>query len=221
MQHKLTIPPERSLLWAALLFAIGAVLVAIYLIGGLGAFDQQAFSWMAMIRTEGLTSFMSVLTHLGGSEGLIPIGVVLVVLAIWKRTRVEALFLLMALLGAEIVNELAKQIFDRPRPADGHLIELPSSYSMPSGHAMISSALYVMLAYQVKRNYKQAGAMWIAAFLYLLVFGVSLSRVYLGVHYFSDIAVGAAFGLSWYFVTRYTYEKAVLRWRTPLREFPV
>ncbi|WP_134683105.1 phosphatase PAP2 family protein [Brevibacillus migulae] len=212
--------PERSLLWAALLFAVGAMLVIAYLTGGFAIFDQQAFAWMALIRTEWLTSFMSALTHLGGSEGLIPIGVLLVALAIWKRTRMEAMFLLMALLGAEILNELAKLIFDRPRPADGNLIELPSSYSMPSGHAMISSALYIMLAYQIKRNDKQAGASWIVAFLYVLVIGVSLSRVYLGVHYFSDIAVGAAFGLSWYFVTRYAYEKALLRWRTPIHGVP-
>jgi len=221
MRHQQNGTAGRSLFWAGLLFALGLGIIILYLTAALRSLDQQAFAWMAVIRTEGLTSFMSALTHLGGSEGLIPIGVVLVVLAIWKRTRMEALFLLMALVGAEIVNELAKQFFERPRPAEGHLIELPTSYSMPSGHAMISSALYVMLADIVKRKYKQAGALWIAAFLYLLVIGVSLSRVYLGIHYFSDILVGAVFGLSWYFVTRYAYEKALLRWRTPHQGLPV
>ncbi len=215
MQDSANASRRSHLFRAALLFLIGATITGLFLADALTSFDQQIYAALAAMQSEGLTLFFANLTYLGGGTAFVPIGVCLLLLTFWRNLRLEAAFLLAALLGAELLNELAKGFFDRARPVGLNLIELPDSKSFPSGHAMVGTSFYVMLAYQIKSRFDHFSGKWIIASLYLLVAAISLSRVYLGVHYASDVLAGAVFGLSWYFVTRYFYEIAVMRWRTP------
>lgn len=215
MPNRATRPDRSPLLWAAFFLLVGVGITGLLLADAFATFDQNVYAALAAVQSDGLTSFLAGLTNLGGAIGLIPIGVGVILLLFWRNLRLEAVFLLVALLGAEIFNELAKAVFDRSRPVGINLIALPDSTAFPSGHAMVSSAFYVMMAYQIKTRLRGSYSRWIMACLYLLVVLISISRVYLGVHYASDVLAGAVFGLSWYFVIRYFYEQAVKRWKTP------
>lgn len=208
-------PNEKSdrhaLRLAAFFLLAGVASTVLYLADALTAVDQHVYAALAALQSDVLTFLLSALTHLGGKEALIPIGVGLLLLMLWRGLRLEAMFLLAALLGAEMANELLKIVFDRPRPAGINLIELPDSGSFPSGHAMISCSLYGMLAYLIKRKMRGAAKKWLIASFYLLIAAILLSRAYLGVHFASDILAGAFLGLAWYYVVRYWYERAARR----------
>jgi undecaprenyl-diphosphatase len=126
---------------------------------------------------------------------------------LWRsRHRRSLLLLWISLLGARLLNQLLKAVFDRPRPrlVQGDLEVLgmhfafPESPSFPSGHALTSAAVYGTLAFLVvrleptrrMRRATLAGAG-------LLILGIGFSRLYLGVHYPSDVIAGYLAGFAW------------------------
>jgi undecaprenyl-diphosphatase len=132
-----------------------------------------------------------------------PVVLVLVVLAsavwLWVRRQHHAFALLLAsTLGARLLNAFLKGMFARPRP-DLELHLMPaSSPSFPSGHAMDSAAIYLtiaaLIAQQVQTRGQRLYLVGLAASLSCLI---GVSRVYLGVHYPSDVLAGWCAGLAW------------------------
>jgi undecaprenyl-diphosphatase len=114
------------------------------------------------------------------------------------RHRYSALLLLVATAGGLALNLVLKLRFDRPRP---HVIVWGTnavSSSFPSGHAMSATIVYSTVAYLAARLYKRMWprivTMLIAA---IVIVAISISRLYLGVHYPSDVLAGAIIGLAW------------------------
>ena len=100
--------------------------------------------------------------------------------------------------GSAVLNQLLKGLFARPRPYFEHPLLIETSYSFPSGHAMGSFVLYGMLAYFAVLALKTWRARTAVVFgAALLVLLIGLSRMYLGVHYFSDVVAGFAAGGVW------------------------
>jgi undecaprenyl-diphosphatase len=100
--------------------------------------------------------------------------------------------------GSALLNRLIKDLFARPRPFFEHPLLLETSYSFPSGHAMESFAVYGMLAYfavLTLRSWRARTAVVIGVALLVILIG--FSRMYLGVHYFSDVVAGYAAGGVW------------------------
>jgi undecaprenyl-diphosphatase len=97
-----------------------------------------------------------------------------------------------------VLNQLLKEVFARPRPYFEHPLALETSYSFPSGHATMSLICYGMLAYfavLALRTWRaKTAVVFGAAFLVLLI---GFSRIYLGVHYFSDVIGGFASAGAW------------------------
>ena len=132
-----------------------------------------------------------------------PVVLVIVVLTsaawLWVRRQHHAFLLLLAsTLGARLLNAFLKDLFARPRP-DVELHLMPaSSPSFPSGHAMDSAAIYLtiaaLLAQQVEPRVQRLYLLAVAASLSVLI---GVSRVYLGVHYPSDVLAGWCAGLAW------------------------
>ena len=139
------------------------------------------------LRIDWLTVFFKVITWLGESKILILIG--LASILILKNKKI-ALCLAGNLVLVAGLNWLLKHIIQRPRPEGYRLID-ESGYSFPSGHAMISTAFYGFILYLVFKNVKnKALRNSICIALGLLIILLCCSRVYLGVHYASDVIAG-------------------------------
>jgi undecaprenyl-diphosphatase len=123
--------------------------------------------------------------------------VVAVVLAIQRRWTYLMTWVA-AWTGGEVLNQLLKQFFARPRPIFADPLQTAANYSFPSGHAMFSAIAYGVLAYFILLGLKQR---WqriaVIIGMLLLVLLIGLSRIYLGVHYFSDVVAGYAAGSTW------------------------
>ena len=182
----------------------------------LNEFDTLAHSWAAMHRSAGSTTFFITMTTVGGPLGLAILGLIAGgVLAIRRRWR-WLIYLAITCGGGAALNMELKHYFARARPALAEALRQASGYSFPSGHAMGSTITFGALAYLAARvlprwRWKSAAI----ALACTLVISVALSRVYLGVHWISDIAAGISAGLLWVAVTTVAYE--VLRRARALR----
>ena len=96
-----------------------------------------------------------------------------------------------------ILNQLLKRILQRPRPTEYRIIE-ETGYSFPSGHSMISMAFYGYLIYLIYKYVKNKYIKWISiVLLSILICAVGISRIYLGVHYTSDVLGGFLISISY------------------------
>lgn len=112
--------------------------------------------------------------------------------------RREAAFLALSLAGCNILNIVLKMSFRRPRPIPFYGLAAPESFSFPSGHSLISFSFFCMLAYLLNRHVRsRALQIAIMACAVLLSVVVGYSRIYLGVHYPSDVLAGFIAGTVW------------------------
>jgi undecaprenyl-diphosphatase len=162
------------------------------------AFDDAVIRWMGSHHTRGLDAIMLEVTALGTGTVVMMIVAVAALFLVLTSHKYSAMLLLASAAGGIVLNGLLKIGFDRPRPA----IFLPQvhtvSSSFPSGHAMSAAIVYSTVAYLAARLHKRRWARWMvmgAAFLVIVL--ISISRLYLGVHYPSDVVAGLAIGLAW------------------------
>jgi membrane-associated phospholipid phosphatase len=150
-----------------------------------------------------LTLVMQAASLAGGGWGLWPVGALIAgLLARAGRGRETAVFAI-AVLGANFVNEGMKLFFHRPRPEPWFGYPEPPTYSFPSGHSFVSFCFFLCLAEILMRHgWPLWGkvAIWSAALGCTLTIG--LSRVYLGVHYPTDVLGGYAAGIVWTMLIR-------------------
>lgn len=156
--------------------------------------DQAILQWLHQHETPALDRLAVGFSTVGAPEIINTIGGIIVVGLLLRRARAEALFLVLAVGGANLLNVLVKLAFGRPRPALWESIAPAKFYSFPSGHAMSSAALVVALGFLLW----QSPWRWPAALVgSLFVLGVGLSRLYLGVHYPSDVLAGWVGSVGW------------------------
>jgi undecaprenyl-diphosphatase len=188
-----------GILAGALLLLIFAKLAEDVLYQELETFDAAAGAVIRNFASDGLTRVMIFITELGSAYVefalLVTIGGFL-----WVRLKHawDTLLLVVSLLGGWVLNMVLKTIFQRSRPDIEHLVEA-GGYSFPSGHAMVSAAFYGMIGYIVWVNlYHRGLPAWPAVLLTpLLILAIGVSRVYLGVHFASDVLAGFAAGGVW------------------------
>jgi undecaprenyl-diphosphatase len=134
-----------------------------------------------------------------GNVVVIIIGTMLLGLWLLKRKRLDQLiFLDAAVGGAALLNFVLKQLFARPRPDYPQAYLTASGFSFPSGHAMISIAFYGAIAYLACSYLKSLRAKLLVSTSALVISGlIGFSRLYLGVHYISDVLAGWAAGIAW------------------------
>jgi membrane protein DedA with SNARE-associated domain/membrane-associated phospholipid phosphatase len=161
-------------------------------------FDETVETILHDWASPTLTAFFLVVTTLGSLE---TIGLLGLAVAVILGVRRQWLYLgtwLAGLAGGFVLNQLLKELFARPRPYFEHPLILETSYSFPSGHATMSLICYGMLAYfcvLALRTWRARTAVVFGAALLVLLIG--FSRMYLGVHYFSDVVAGFASGGIW------------------------
>ena len=161
-------------------------------------FDRALDDYLHARATPPLTTFFLIVTAWGSIEAIVLLGVVVAAILAWGRRWLFLGSWLAAVAGSAVLNQLLKGLFERPRPYFKHPLLVETSYSFPSGHAMESFVAYGMLAYfavLALRSWKaRVAAVFGAALLVMLI---GFSRMYLGVHYFSDVLAGYAAGGVW------------------------
>ena len=194
--------PRRALVRAAILAAVllGSVAVFIYLLqqtlrGGMDAFDRTILAMVAAHRTPALTAIAIDLTALG-SRTLLTIATTLTCTLLWTAgRRLAAIDTALASTAAGVITRLTKVLLARPRPAE-QLIQV-GGFSFPSGHASGITALLAAAAlHTIEMAHSRRQRIMLAAVYGLLILGVAGSRVYLGVHYPSDVVAGVCVGVA-------------------------
>ena len=166
----------------------------------LARWDVSFARWLAGERTTAGIDGFRVVTFFGSAAALLAITAVVCV-ALYRRGKfVEAAFLPVVFGGSELLNLILKLSFHRTRP-EVAFIHL-ETYSFPSGHAMVSTAVYGALAYLAWRPLRtpRRRLTLISGTVVLLAL-IGFSRLYLGVHYLSDVLAGTAGGAFWLAIT--------------------
>ncbi|SNC67165.1 undecaprenyl-diphosphatase [Hymenobacter gelipurpurascens] len=163
------------------------------------AFDQWAFGKMDVLRAAwpSLTTVVESITFFASLPFLVVVGLGLPLVLRLKGHRREGLEILLAVAGASILNQLMKTHFQRMRPETALFPQ--SGLSFPSGHSMIGLALYGCIAWVLWRHEHHPA--W-AALLLMWAVLIGLTRVYLHVHYATDVLAGFAIALVWLILLR-------------------
>lgn len=143
---------------------------------------------------EQVTPIMKIVTFFGGATCLIGLTIILFIII---KNRKIGLLIGINLIIITILNQLFKFILQRPRPTEYRIIN-ESGYSFPSGHSMISMAFYGFLIYLIYKYVKNKKLKYISITLIsILIIFIGISRIYLGVHYTSDVLAGFLFSISY------------------------
>ncbi len=166
--------------------------------GELSTFDEAIRQAFQGIATPGLTQVMIFFTYLGSGYGILLFFLfALVLLCFFEKIRAAA-FLTIIMSGKVVLEAVLKLSFQRPRPEAFFGFKPPTSFSFPSGHAFSSPCLFgalALIATSESRSRSSNIIIWVAAVLLILTIGSS--RIYLGVHYPSDILAGYLAGMVW------------------------
>ncbi len=164
---------------------------------GLVQFDQNVELAVHSWATPAVTPVALFFSLLGFQILWVVVGVVTIFLAV-RRQWLHLTTWVIAWAGEELLNQLLKQIFARPRPELPNPLLNAANYSFPSGHAMSSAVMYGLLAFFILLGIRnRAGRIALIVATVALVLLIGASRIYLGVHYFSDVVAGYAVGSVW------------------------
>ena len=140
------------------------------------------------------TPIAKFITNFGSAIFLITLTVILVILI---KNKKIGLSIFSNLIIITVLNQLLKRILQRPRPTEFRIIE-ETGYSFPSGHSMVSMAFYGYLIYLIYKYVKNKYVKWISiVLLSILICSIGVSRIYLGVHYTSDVLGGFLVSISY------------------------
>ncbi len=162
-------------------------------------FDNLITNFIHLFTNQYNTKIAIFITNLGSAQVEITLLLILITYFYFKnKNKVLPLILLINLIVGWLLNELLKLIFHRSRPAIEHLVEA-GGYSFPSGHAMVSTIFYGLIGYLFWYYLRKKGKNRWSIILFTVFFTtlIGLSRIYLNVHYPSDVIAGFAAGVTW------------------------
>ena len=178
--------------------SIFAVIAERVLEGATVRLDEAILTWVATHRTPALDQVALEVTALGNTATLAVLILAVSVFLWLTRHRISVYLLLIALAGGAILNATLKDVFGRPRPRVVEWGTDVASLSFPSGHAMSAMVAYGTVAYLCGRLEPTPRLRWTTwGMATLLILGIGASRIYLGVHYPSDVLAGFIAGLAW------------------------
>lgn len=214
-------------LWLALglelFFGLGVAITALFFFGWLAdemaegdtaRFDDAIRGFVHSFAAPVLTKIMQTASFVGSTLFLVLLGVAIVITLYLKKHKHGAILFALTTIGSSILLFSLKLAFRRARPEPFFDTILPGSYSFPSGHSLASFCFYLALAAiltnRVERLWLKILIWTLAAALVILI---GISRVYLGVHYPSDVLAGFIIGFIW--VTTVAIGDKLLRLRKP------
>jgi undecaprenyl-diphosphatase len=202
--------PEQSqkpvpLITAALLFSLIIAAGSIFFFGWLAhqmlqgdtaRFDDGLRSFVHSFASPRVTKFMFAMSFMG-SPGLIFLMIAAIVLCLYKKWYRALVWLVITMIGGAILDVTLKHTFHRARP-DPYFGRLPQTFSFPSGHSLFSFCFYGVMAGLINDRVRQ---FWLKGMVFciaiIMIALVGLSRIYLGVHYPSDVVAGYLTGTIW------------------------
>ena len=166
--------------------------------GSVVALDSYLVNIFYFYREQWLAVFFSLVTFLGSSPVVAIIAIILTAFFFVRRKFAYIFPFMITFFGTEFSVYILKEIIHRVRPPADMAFIVENSFSFPSGHATIAVALYGFIIYILFREFgSRLHRFFILLFGVLLIFLVGLSRLYLGVHFFSDVVGGYLLGLIW------------------------
>ncbi|MDM5335863.1 phosphatase PAP2 family protein [Fictibacillus enclensis] len=192
-----------------LLFAAGFSLLA-FLVMSNAVFpaDMAIISFVQGFESPLFTTVMRFFTFIGSFPVVLGISV-LILLLLFKlyKQKAELIVFMIVLVGSPLFNELLKRFFHRVRPEYHRLIDI-GGFSFPSGHSMNAFSLYGILAFLLWRHIRsRAGRTALVLFSVFMILLIGLSRIYLGVHYPSDVLGGYTASGCWVAVVIWSFQK--------------
>ena len=166
---------------------------------GLTAIDVPVWSWMVAHRTAWLTGFMTTVTRIGGTAGMTVLAVAAVAILMRHReNRGDGVLVAIVAIGAGLLVAISKPLIGRTRPPSAFRLVVETNQSFPSGHALGSAAIIGVITVVVLRRIGKVlarAAILIGASALILLIGVS--RLYLGVHWATDVIAGWIGAAGW------------------------
>ena len=161
-------------------------------------FDFVVFDKVETFVSSPFTKFMQFITFFGNHKFLIPANLLLIVYFLFiKRHRWYSIKVPVIAIGGVLIMFILKQLFNRARPLVP-LLEPVQGLSFPSGHALMSMSFYGLLIFLVWENVRNRVWKWITIILlFVFILLIGFSRIYLRLHYFSDVMAGFAAGIIW------------------------
>jgi undecaprenyl-diphosphatase len=159
-------------------------------------FDMSVRTWVHQLASPALTQTMIFISLLGDQILIVELILVLLIFLVvgWRRA---AAWLAVTMLGVQVLDTVLKHEFHRVRPQP-YFVAAPTSFSFPSGHAITAFCFYGVLAgLLTDRIGSRAARIALWAFTAILIIAIGLSRIYLGVHYPSDVIAGYLAGAVW------------------------
>ena len=158
-------------------------------------YDDWAYNVFVLdLRNDNLTIIMKIITSLAS---VLVLGSIILLVFLLSKNKKNSFYMLINLFIVFILNNILKVIVQRPRPSGYNIIE-ENFYSFPSGHSMVSVAFYGFLIYLVYNNINNKILKYLLIFiLFMTIILICISRIYLGVHYLSDVVAGFAFSIAY------------------------
>jgi len=182
------------------------------------SFDMSIIGFVQGLETPWLTAVMKTFTWIGSAVVVIAITLIsFTLLFFFLHYRQQAFLLLTVVLGSVLFNYLLKIYFKRERPEIHRILDI-GGFSFPSGHTMMAFSLYTILSYIAWRNAKTTpNRILLTLFVAFMILMIGLSRIYLGVHYPSDVVGGIAASGFWgtIAVVVYAFYQNQKKWKSP------
>lgn len=200
-KRKILIFIRRNIRWIILLFCMVlffSILKDIFR-NEIWEFDNQIYKYISKFISDPVTLIFKIITNCSSAVFVLILTMLIVFIPKDKR---YGKYITINLIIVTLLNQILKYIIQRPRPTEFRIIN-ESGYSFPSGHSMVSMAFYGFIIYLVYHNVENKKVKWfLCTILTMLIPLIGISRIYLGVHYTSDVIGG--FCLSMAYLIIYT-----------------
>ena len=173
------------------------ILTALVVIKDSLIIDRVGYSFISSFISDVRTPVVKFITNLGSSKVVIPVFVIIMILFIAFKKVEDGVFLGGCVFTDVVLNYIIKHIIRRARPIGLRLVK-QGGYSFPSGHTMVSVAFYGFLIYLIYKRVKNKYLkITLITLLSILIFMIGCSRIYLGVHYTSDVLAGFSLSIAY------------------------
>lgn len=177
---------KKRFIIVSILLALFLVIMGLVITNNINSFDSAIYNFLIGFRCKGLDIYFKWVTKLANTMTILCI---VVLLLIYLEKKYE-IMLGIATISSVVTNTIIKYLIRRPRPLHLRLIT-QGGYSFPSGHSMISICVYGFLIYLIYQEVKDKKLkISLIVFFIFLIISIGLSRIYVGVHYPSDVIAG-------------------------------